>query len=281
MGRAYGSAKCFEKNIPYFQCGMEKYPPTYLGTTNPKTFMKQLFLFIAVNLFIGCNEPIVYPSGGYDYPKEVKGDDTNFYYLPIKNIESKRDAFRHSFFHLAYNAFKEQNLSLKPLDRDKIRLTFDDFTGVYIITLEEGLLIAKKTSTQNKGQFYIADSTKSMLSEIEKMHLKFLDDWYSLDTVDISPYRKLNIDSAIKRFPELLNLDYYIGLRNRIILPSPTPFLYDSVKRYLSNEEFYSIFTEINESGYWSLPFEFETSPDAGTVMAVFTLKPTLKQNIK
>ena len=83
-----------------------------------------------------------------------------------------------------------------------------------------------------------------------------------------------------KRFPELLNEDYYKKLTDKNIIINKA-FGYDSVRIRLSNREYQSVINEINESGYWSLPFEFKMSPDAGTDSGSFYLEANTKEKYK
>ncbi len=224
----------------------------------------RFFLSIAIFLFIGCNEPIVYPPGGYDYPKEVKGEDTNFYYLPIKEIESKTDSYRDSYDYILYTAFNEPNLSLRPLGIDKFRLTYiSSFDGIFIISLENKQIIVKRITKNYTGGIYEIDPDLKELNEVEKKHYQLLKQFYPLeDTAGLRPYTKHYLDSMSKRFPELLDQDYYKKLTDKNIVIDKT-FSYDSLKINLSNREYHCLINEINESGYWSLPFEFEMSEDA------------------
>ena len=57
---------------------------------SPKTFY--LPLFISSLAIISCNDDeIIYPDGGYDYPKYVEVKDTTFYFYPLKDILSTKD----------------------------------------------------------------------------------------------------------------------------------------------------------------------------------------------
>jgi hypothetical protein len=45
------------------------------------SIMKFLLVIVVVS-FMACKEGIQYPEGGYDYPRDVTGRDTSFYYYP-------------------------------------------------------------------------------------------------------------------------------------------------------------------------------------------------------
>ncbi len=234
---------------------MEKHPSLYLGTTNPKTFMKQLFLFIAVSLFIGCSEPIVYPPGGYDYPKEVKGDDTNFYYLPIKNILSRKDSFRTAQGYRFYRAVSEPNLSMIPMENETFRVSYFTAFGEFIIvSLYANIITVKKGNA-----FEIYDENKSTLSITENYHLGFLSENFPVDTTGKSNRKKKYLDSMTRLFPELLDVNYYkqLSIKQNVL---NSQFSYQTRKTIISQTAFHSLITDLNASGFWLLPYEQKES---------------------
>ena len=215
--------------------------------------MKYVISLMAV-FMVGCNESIKYPSGGYDYPKEVKGDDTNFYYLPIRQILSRRDSFRASQSYLFFRAVKEPNLSIKPMENETIRVEYSSAFGDFIIiSMTDNMLTIKKGD--NSGGVY--DEDTSRLSVIENNNLRFLNRYFPVDTTGRADWKKKYIDSMIKKFPELLDVDYY----KRLLLKQNvlnTNFTFETTKRFVSTTTFRSLIKEFNESGFWSMSYEVE-----------------------
>jgi len=69
---------------------------------------------------MGCDAPIHYPDGGYDYPKKI--NDTDNYYYPLKDSMPRNRAL--SPYHYLYPFFNEPNLSLRPQKEDVFRFFF-------------------------------------------------------------------------------------------------------------------------------------------------------------
>src|SRR5688572_8970430 len=88
---------------------------------------KTLYLLLFIPLFtvISCNDDeIVYPEGGYNYPKHFEDKDTTFYFYPLKDIRSTEDSFKTANNYSILNGFDEYNLSLSPKDKPTFRLTY-------------------------------------------------------------------------------------------------------------------------------------------------------------
>jgi hypothetical protein len=168
-------------------------------------------LIILTLLFISCQTQSKYPEGGFDYPSVVSVSDTNFYYYPLKNIESKRDAFQDAYAYLFYQPFDEPNLSIKPLAKETFRLTYSRALGnSVIIVLTEDQIIVKKGSPSN---IYYEDT--SHLTNIENFHLTLLKRRYPIDTIGKPPFAKHYLDSLIKLYPQLLDPAYYHKLYDK------------------------------------------------------------------
>ena len=213
---------------------------------------------VSLIFLCSCKESIEYPEGGYDYPKNITDEDTNFYYCPIKNIVSKRDSFRISFNYLFYKPFDEPNLSLKPLAIVTFRLTYSTARGGgIIITLSDGLLTIKEG---NPDTLYNRDTSK--LTLIENRHLKLLDWQYPINTNGKKPRQKKYLDSMIKLYPQLLDLNYYQRLLEKVFVRKYEKFRYDIESILLSKKSYNSLLKEINSSGFWILPYEIECPDD-------------------
>jgi hypothetical protein len=99
----------------------------------------KLLTIIFLLLIYGCHSTIKCPDGGYEYPKNVSANDSNLYFYPIKDIESKKYAFGDYYSYLLYESFEEPNLSIKPFSDDVFRLTYvDAFGDSKIVILREG-----------------------------------------------------------------------------------------------------------------------------------------------
>lgn len=98
--------------------------------------MKYLLLFTLV--MGGCNSIIIYPKGGYPYPKQIAPLDLNQYYYPIKDVVSKRDSLPESYAYIFFQAYDEPNISLKPQPIETFRLSYGEpLAGETIITITE------------------------------------------------------------------------------------------------------------------------------------------------
>jgi len=202
---------------------------------------------------LGCNEPIKYPPGGYDYPKEVKGDDTNFYHLPLKNILSRRDSFRTAQEYMLYRAVNEPNLSIIPMENETFRVTYSTAFGEFIIvSLSANIITVKKGNASG-----IYDQDTSRLTVSENYHLRFLGQNYPIDTTGKPAWKKKYMDSLTRVFPELLDANYY----KRLLLKQSvlnSQFSYQTRKNIISQTAFHSLIKELNESGFWLMPYEAE-----------------------
>ena len=73
------------------------------------------FICICTFAFISCNDDeIVYPEGGYSYLKNIAASDSNFYFLPIRQLIPRRDSLQAVDIKYLYMGFNEPNLSLNP-----------------------------------------------------------------------------------------------------------------------------------------------------------------------
>ena len=211
-----------------------------------KYFSAILFIF-----FIGCTIDNKYPNGGFDYPQRIADIDTNFYFYPLKDIEPQSYSFGDSYQYVMYREFDEPNLSIKPLPKKTLRLTYKDaFGDVVLIILTEGGLRIKKGNTNG-----LYDVDKSKLTEIEKYNLRILNKWYPIDTIGKLPTLKRFLDSMIKAFPQLLDKSYYKSIYEKQFVRTDKKFTYESSNIQLSEEQYNLITKQIDSSGFWTLPY--------------------------
>ena len=78
---------------------------------------------------VSCNQPIKYPEGGYDYPEHITARDTDFYYLPLKKILSRKDSFNRATNFFPMSFFNEPNLSMGPGKEDVFRFIYAEALG--------------------------------------------------------------------------------------------------------------------------------------------------------
>ena len=127
-----------------------------------------LLLFILLFAIISCNnEEIVYPEGGYPYLKNVAKDDTNFYFLPIRNTIDRRDSINVLFEKYVYTSFNEPNLSIVPPAEDLFRFKYYGWPGdEAIIALFKDKIVIKEKKI---GSPYNAPN-KNALDSLEQLH---------------------------------------------------------------------------------------------------------------
>lgn len=168
---------------------------------------------ISILFILSCNSGIDYPEGGYDYVKDYKDEDTNFYFLPVRDSFSRTDSFY--VFWDGYNTYKhydEPNLSLKAETEDIIRLTYNwAFGGSTIISLKKNSIITKQPYPES----YIHYANEDLLNPTEFEHLSLLEKHYPLDNNKLSGRKKRYLDSQIMVYPQLLDPRYYFSLRKK------------------------------------------------------------------
>jgi hypothetical protein len=215
--------------------------------------MKYLIIIISL-LFFSCQTQTKYPEGGFDYPKNVSNNDTNFYYYPLKDIEPRRDAFQDSYVYLFYQPFDEPNLSIKPQPKDIFRLTYGGaLRESVIITITEDGIIVKKGSPS-----IIYNEDTSHLTEIEKFHLTLLKKRFPIDTSGRKPFVKHYLDSLTKLYPQLLDPNYYNKLYSKTIARNGEKFNYPITKINLTKQQYDLLIQQINSSGFWTMPYKIK-----------------------
>jgi hypothetical protein len=214
--------------------------------------VSKFVLLTLISLFFSCANSIDYPDGGYAYPKQIDDKDTNFYYYPLKNKESRRDSFWDADDYITFRAYDEPNLSIKPQTGDVFRLLIISALGpTTIIDLRKNEITVKKDL--QGGFTFVPAEHNTKLSDLEKFHLRTLERYFPLDE-----HHKANVqqylDSLVRIYPQLLDVNYFKSLSDKTIeidTAKPTYFF----KRVLIDEnEFKSLVGLINESGFWHKP---------------------------
>ena len=209
-------------------------------------------LLISLFAFISCDDDeFVYPEGGYPYPKNTAANDTNFYFLPIRNSIGRRDSIFILIEKTMYTSFNEPNLSIAPPDEDLFRFYYTGWPGDYaIITLTKDKIIIKEAK---KGSPYKAPD-ENILDSIEQLHIDLFDIQYRLSDPKFPQWRKKYIDSLEKIYPLLFNSAYYVELLNKQF-SIVQPFEYSKKEIRISVSKFKKIVALINNSDYWKSPF--------------------------
>jgi hypothetical protein len=221
-----------------------------LRKQNENCKMKQGFYLFLIAC-ISCKTEIKYPAGGYDYPKNIAAKDSNLYFYPIKDVESKRDAFRDYYAYLFYQPFDEPNLSIKPQEKETIRFTYAGYNEQIIIFINEDSIVVK---SGNPEMIYSYDVSK--LSPLEILHLNLLQSRYPFDNPAYSPKKKKYLDSFTTHYPQLLNIDYYHKLYEKSYRRNEKIFKYSINKIGFTKQKFFKLIEEINSSGFWKSPFK-------------------------
>lgn len=228
--------------------------------------------FIIVVFLCSCKGNTEYPDGGYEYPKNITDNDTNFYAYPIKSNLKKGEAFYYSYEYLIYRPFNEPNLSLRSLGTEIYRLTYSTTFGETIImVLENGALTVKKGEP---ALLYEHDTSR--LTPKENYLLRLLSRYYPIDTTGKEPRQKKYLDSMIKEYPQLQDSTFYHMLFEKSFFIKKEKILFKEDKLNLPRKQYDSIINEINSSGFWKLPYKNECYDDAADG-AGFTLEANSK----
>ncbi len=238
------------------------------------------YILVILILSCGCNDAdnnnasIEIPLGGYDFPDSKDTiNKENIYCYPILKRISRKDSFYEPYYQsYFFNAFKEQNLSLKPADRAIFRLVYQD-SYAYVITLTSNEIIVKK-GISGYGNTYPEIGIDN-LTPIEQLHLSILKWGFPLDEkrpgseIPAPPapppppdheeeeLRKIKAkDSIIKNTPELFNPAYYAWLLKKAAIKIEKPYSFRTERIKITKEKSKTIVDLINASGYWQLAFD-------------------------
>jgi hypothetical protein len=229
--------------------------------------MKYLTIAFIIVLF-SCGMGVSYPDGGFNYPVNLKGKDTNYYRYPLLKIIPKDHQFAEYFEQYFYKQFEEPNLSIRPLAKETFRLTYSDAFGeTIILSFNKDEIIIKKGVAGGK---YNWDSTK--LTKLENNHLEILRRWFPFENKGYIPRIRKHLDSLSLLYPELLDVNYYIELYDKVFVRNNEAFEYRTKKMPISKKIFQAMVEEINTSGYWKLKHDIDCE-DAPADGFSFTLE--------
>ena len=223
--------------------------------------MRHLVLFGCIMIIAACNSnkpaAIHFPEGGYSYIKTQTDDDSDFCWYPLKDSMSSKDSIKIAYwgYHF-YKSFDEPNISLKPEKTTVFRLTYFDGSlssmRPIIITLKPNEIIVKEGLKGNPDPY--PDTSK--LNRIEKQHFVLLERYFPFHDTTTNIWKRKYLDSIKKVHPQLTDPAYYRKLLEKSTIFGKDPFAY-STKRYLiSTKTYIKLVTQINESGYWKLPYD-------------------------
>jgi len=219
--------------------------------------MKYLTIIFAVILF-SCNSGINYPEGGFDYPANLTGKDTNYYRYPLLNIIPKDYRFAEYFEQYFYKQFEEPNLSILPLEKETFRLTYSDKSGkTVMLSFNKDEIVIKRGIA---GGAYNWDTTR--LTKLENEHLEILQRWFPFEHKGDIPVLKKRLDSLCLLYPQLLDVDYYIELYDKVNVRNKS-FTYQTKKSIITGNAFREMVEQINASGYWKLPHHIDDGAGA------------------
>ena len=231
---------------------------------------------VSLIFLCSCKESIEYPEGGYDYPKNITDEDTNFYAYPIKSLLKKGESFGHSYDYLIYRPFSEPNLSLKYLGTDIFRLTYGTTFGqMVIVVLKDGAITIKEGYP---GMLYGHDTLR--LTQTENHLFRILRRYYPIDTAGKGPRQKRYLDSMIKLFPQLLDSAFYHMLFEKEFFRTDEKFVYKEDKINTPKKQYDSIINEINLSGFWKFPCQIDCNTDNADGTG-FTLEANTKNKFQ
>ncbi|HMI63910.1 MAG TPA: hypothetical protein VK518_23500 [Puia sp.] len=206
---------------------------------------------------IACHSQIRYPPGGYDYPKQVTYKDTNYYYCPIRDKESRRDSFRDAWAFKTFRDFDEPNLSLEPMATDVFRLTYSEALDPtpYLIILKPGEIVVKTGKATDDFARY-PDTNR--LTPLERMQVLILDRNYPLNDKDTrrSEGRQRRLDSLGKVYPQLYDASFYYSLWEKEWTGAKPIWTYTTKTIKITPKVYDHLVSTINASGFWQLPVE-------------------------
>jgi hypothetical protein len=130
----------------------------------------------------------------------------------------------------------------------------------FVVTMFCNKIILK---TGVSGILYPYEDT-SRLSETERVHYQFFEWRFPIDRDNTSTKWRPYADSLIERYPELLSPSYYRYLREKSWNYDSMPFKYESYEVRLTKERFNYFTEQINNSGFWDMPYRID-HPESAT----------------
>jgi hypothetical protein len=201
-----------------------------------------------------------YPKGGYPYAEKVSGKDTEFYRVPLRNVESRQDSMWDAMAFEEWRSTDEPNLSLRPMATDVFRFVYGESLNptLYIIRLtptEMTMRIGAPTEAYPIGP----DTTQ--LTPLDRQLARILEYNYPLDDTSLphSPHRRHFLDSMGRIYPQLYSPAYYMAVRKKEYPHAKPWYRFTSRTIPLKRGEFEHFLDLINKSGYWRLPIHLQS----------------------
>ena len=195
---------------------------------------------------------MVYPDGGFSYPKIVDAKDTTFYIYPYIDSLSTSDSMDVADYgHFLSKYYNEPNLSIRPLGQVTFRLLYSGWTiQTVIITLTENRITVKKAYKGLVPPYHY----KEKLNNKEQEELSWAE-WYFAIAQEkkMIPEYAFLIDSLLQKHPKMNDISYYQHLREKMTVYDSVPFQYISKSIPISKKIFNRLAKLINESGYWQM----------------------------
>jgi hypothetical protein len=214
-------------------------------------------LYAILLLLAACHPGVSYPPGGYLYPEQVTGKDTQFYRYPLRKIETRRDSMEDALFYEDFQNIGEPNLSLRPMPTDIFRFIYGDPSGpaIYIIKLTPAEIIVRIGNPTKEYQ-QLPDTGR--LDTLERRLIDILTWGYPLDqkTPKYHAKRQHYLDSMGHLYPRLYDPEYYHFLRNKLFDYSKPWYTFIEKRIKITPSGFEHLVQAINASGYWHLPYK-------------------------
>jgi hypothetical protein len=212
------------------------------------------WIIISLMLFFSCKNNIgrIYPDGGYNYPTLIMAQDSDFYFVPLRNKFSRTDSLFYSYQYQLYKYFDEPNLSLRAEDSDIYRFVISGpFDEPIIIKLEGHEMMVKMVTSHNS----MISFSDEKLTELEALHYHILERRFPIGEKAYKPWVKHYLDSMVAVYPQLLDVKYYDYLIKKRVVPADSPFVYATKKIILEPQHYDSFIHMLDTSGYWKLPY--------------------------
>jgi hypothetical protein len=206
------------------------------------------FFIITVLLTISCHEAndVSFPNYGFDFPKNVSSHDSNEFYYPLKDILSRRDSILNYEFHYLYNAYNEDNLSIRPAEVPTIRFTYAAMSYPVIIKLTPNTIIIK----QGYKGWLAPQYGITKLTPTERLF--FYSNQFRYDSSNLQTTRWREWDSLIKVYPMFNVPAYYNYVLNKAELPNTDPLKYHTKRIHISHTTYVDLVNSFNTSDFWT-----------------------------
>lgn len=192
------------------------------------------------------------PEGGYDFPNTIRGKDSLLYFYPIKDTIATRDSFNFAIYtEFLYKSFNERNLSLTPAKKLVYRLIYQPGFTRYtaILTVQDHKMIIKELETG----YAVPYTEREKLDSLEQKHLHLLETYFPISKYEGNISTRKYLDSMTKRYPKLLDADYYRTLTIKGSTFGDEAFTYNEREIPLTNKKYNYFLNLINQSGYWNM----------------------------